>query len=92
MDALVLLREHQALEMAVAFLPHASLGVSDLVTTLAFAGLGPDAVSSDLPCPLHCEAGVLGSCFMQAYMTFRILTPFLPLGCCFWVLIFSRAL
>lgn len=68
-------------------------GVTDLVMTLAFAGgLGPDAVSSDLPCPLHCKAGVLGSCFMQAYVTCRILTPFLPLSCCFWVLIFSRAL
>lgn len=61
--------------MAVAFLPHASLGISDLVMTLAFAGgLGPDAVSSDLPCPLRCDAAVLGSCFMQAYVTFRILT------------------
>ena len=75
--------------MAVAFLPHASLGISDLVMTLAFAGgLGPYAVSSDLPCPLRCNAGVLGPCFMQAYVTFRILTLFLPLGCCFWVLIF----
>lgn len=46
-----------------------------LVATLFFeGGLGLGAEYPSVSCPLLCDTNMFCSCFLQVYMTFRILT------------------